>query len=48
MYIPSFVKPEGVKFKASIPTKIFIIENDRNHSNFHSVMVEFGPRLRLP
>jgi len=48
MYILSFRSPVGVKFKGSIPIKIFITQNDRNHSDFHLGLAVLGSELRVP
>ena len=38
----------GVKFKRSIPTKIFVTQNDRTNSDFYPGMAVLGFKLRLP
>jgi len=38
----------GVKFKNSIPTKIFIIQNYRTKSDIYPGMAVLGFKLRLP
>jgi hypothetical protein len=48
MYILSFVRLFGGKYNISFPAKISIIQNDRNHYDYHPGTVVFGLELRLP
>jgi hypothetical protein len=41
------VQPVGVAFNGSIPTKVFITQNDINYSDFHPVTAILGFELRL-
>lgn len=45
---PQFVKPFGVIFKISSPTKIVTIENDRIHSDLYPGMVVLGFEITWP
>jgi hypothetical protein len=44
----AFVKPVSIKFKSSISMKIFIIQNDGNHSNFYLEMAVLKFDFTLP